>query len=168
MNCEYKILQYWNNSDDLYVKYTIFSEEIPNISGVYTDYYNVSDIGCDYNIASNEEITKCLKTLIEKNHREIPYPKVSELSPLLRYVYNFVCQSEANMCHIDYDDWQELIEEQDFNEEDVSTLKKEIEQYKLDDYITVDDGEYMICGYGGLQCCFNDDSLKKVKDEFER
>lgn len=162
MNCEYKILQYWNDSDHLYVEYKIDNEEIPSMSGLYTDYYNVSDIGCDYNLASDEEIKKCLKKLIEENHSKIPYPKVSELSPLLKYVYNFVCQSEANMCHIDYDDWQELIDEEEFIEEDISILKQEIEKYKLDDYITVDDGEYKICGYGGLQCCFNNDTLKEM------
>ena len=94
-------------------------------------------------------------------------PKVSELSPLLKYVYDCVCNSESNMCHIDYNDWEELKDYNDFIEEDIATLKKEIDKYNLDDYITIDDGEYKICGYGGLQCCFNDDR-DKGSDELER
>ena len=35
-------------------------------------------------------------------------PKISEASELLRYVYDFVCESESNMCHIDDNDWNEL------------------------------------------------------------
>ena len=57
--------------------------------------------------------------------------------------------------------------DEEFIDEDINTLKQEIDKYKLHSYITLDDGEYMICGYGGLQCCFNDDRVKE-HDELER
>ena len=94
-------------------------------------------------------------------------PKVSDLSPLLKYVYDFVCESESNMCHIDYDDWEELKAEHDFSEDDIKTLYEEVEKYHLDDYITICDGEYKICGYGCLQTMFNDDRTKG-SEELER
>lgn len=71
------------------------------------------------------------------------------------------------MCHIDYNDWEELKEEQDFTDEDFETLNQEVDDYALYDYITLDDGEYKICGYGCLQTMFNDDR-RKESDELER
>ena len=164
---QYEILNYWNDSDDLYVDYIV--EEKENKTKAHTiEYFNTSDIGCNYNTASVEEIENALYRLIEKNNgAEFNLPKVSELSPLLKYVYDFVCESESNMCHIDYNDWEELKEDYDFLEEDINTLNNEIKKYNLEDLITVDDGEYKICGYGCLQTMFNDDR-DKGSDELER
>ena len=61
----------------------------------------------------------------------------------------------------------ELKEEQDFTDEDFETLNQEVDDYALYDYITLDDGEYKICGYGCLQTMFNDDR-RKESDELER
>ena len=71
------------------------------------------------------------------------------------------------MCHIDYDEWEELKSEHDFSEDDIKTLYKEVEKYNLDDYITICDGEYKICGYGCLQTMFNDDR-ERNSDVHER
>ena len=65
------------------------------------------------------------------------------------------------MCHIDYDDWNELVKEIGYTENDFNNLKDEVERYNLKDFLVLDDGEYKICGYGGLQCCFNDDRASK-------
>lgn len=164
---QYELLNYWNDSDDLYVNYIIEDKTSNNRANVIV-YYNTSDIGCDYNTAYEKEIIDLLLKLIKENDgKEFKLPKVSDLSPLLKYVYDCVCSSESNMCHIDYNDWEEVKEDYDFIEEDIAILKKEIDKYNLDDYITIDDGEYKICGYGGLQCCFNDDR-DKGSDELER
>ena len=71
------------------------------------------------------------------------------------------------MCHIDYNEWEELKEDYDILDADISTLNDEIKKYNLDDLIIVDDGKYMICGYGCLQTMFNDDR-DKGSDELER
>lgn len=167
MKYQYNLLNYWNDQDDLYVNYVVENLETNEKANVI-DYYNTSDIDCDYNSASMEEIENSLYRLIEKNNgSEFNMPKVSELSPLLRYVYDYVCESESNMCHIDYTDWEELKEDYDFIDEDINTLNNEIKKYSLEDLITVDDGEYKICGYGCLQTMFNDDR-DKGSDELER
>ena len=70
------------------------------------------------------------------------------------------------MCHVDYNDWEELKEDYDFLEEDIITLKNEVKKYNLDDLITIDDNEYKIVGYGCLQTMFNDD--RERTDELER
>ena len=167
MKYQYNLLNYWNDQDDLYVNYVVEDLETNEKANVI-DYYNTSDIGCDYNTSSMEVIENALYRLIEKNNGlEFNMPKVSELSPLLKYVYDRVCESESNMCHIDYNDWEELKEDYDFIDEDINTLNNEIKKYNLEDLITVDDGENKICGYGCLQTMFNDDR-DKGSDELER
>ena len=164
---QYDILNYWNDEDDLYVQYIIENLDTKEKANVI-DYYNTSDIGCDYNTAFEKEIMDSLLKLIKKNNgAEFQLPKTSNISPLLKYVYDYVCESESNMCHVDYNDWEELKEDDDFLEEDITTLKAEIEKYNLDDYITLNSKEYKICGYGQLQCRFNDD-VEKGSDELER
>ena len=163
----YEILNYWNDSDDLYVNYVIEDLKHDKKANVIS-YYNTSDIGCDYNVSSNEEIKSCLLNLIKANNGiEFNLPRVSEISPLLKYVYDSVCESESNMCHITPDEWLELSEENNFNVLDIEKLSEEIQKYNLNDYITIDADGYKICGYGCLQCCFNDDRIERV-DEFER
>lgn len=158
----YEILNYWNNLDDLYVDYVVENLDNGNKANVI-DYYNTSDIDCDYNTASEDVIKECLLKLVERNNGlEFNMPKVSDLSSLLTYIYNDVRESEANMCHISQDDWLELKEDKGYTEEDIDLLMKEIKQYNLDDYITIDADGYKICGYGCLQCCFNDDRLERV------
>ena len=71
------------------------------------------------------------------------------------------------MCYITPDEWLELSEDNNFNVLDIEKLSEEIKKYNLNDYITIDADGYKICGYGCLQCCFNDDRIERV-DEFER
>ena len=168
-NYKYNILNYWNDQDDLYVHYEV--EDIENnITSNVIGYYNISDLDCNYNDFNDEEIKKSLyKLLKQHNGDEFNLARVSNLSPLLQYIYDRVCESESNMCHIDYNDWKELKEDYDFSEEDFITLKKEIVDHNLEDYITLDDNEYKICAYGCLQCQFNDDRDRSLgSDELER
>lgn len=163
---EYKILNYWNDQDNLYVNYVVENLKTNEIANVI-DYYNISDIGCDYNKESEEVIKKSLYKLIEKNNGiEFNIPKVSRLGTLLKYVYDCVCESESNMCHIDNFEWEELKEDYGFTDEDINTLNKEIVKYNLENYITTNSDGYKICGYGGLQSCFNDD--RKKIEQYER
>lgn len=164
---EYKILNYWNDSDDLYVNY-IVSDNNKSLNANVISYYNVSDIGCDYNCSTPSQIENSLLDLIKENDGcELNLPKVSELSRLLKILYSNVCESESNMCHITDEDWQNLIEEENFTEEDFAKLKEEIKKYNLNNYITIDSDGYKICAYGCLQCCFNDDTIDR-SDDFER
>lgn len=163
----YEILNFWNDADDLYVNYII--EDLKNDRKANViDYFNTSDLDCNYNTASEDTILKSLKKLVEQNKGiEFKIPKVSNLSPLLTYIYDSVCESEANMCHITDEDWLDILEDYDFTDEDIESLKNEIKKYKLDEYITLGSDGYKICGYGFLQCCFNDDR-EKGSDELER
>lgn len=168
-NYKYNILNYWNDQDDLYVHYEV--EDIENnITSNVIGYYNISDLDCNYNDFNDEGIKKSLyKLLKQHNGYEFNLARVSNLSPLLQYIYDRVCESESNMCHIDYNDWKELKEDYDFLEDDFITLKREIVDHNLEDYITLDDNEYKICAYGCLQCQFNDDRDRSLgSDELER
>lgn len=164
---DYDIISFWNDSDDLYVNYEVIDRE-NNIKVNAIDYYNTSDIGCDYNSSTEENIKDHLLVLIKDNQgSEFNLPKISEVSPLLKYIYDCVCSNESNMSHIDNQDWENLKEEETFTDKDIETLKQEIKKYDIPEYITIDENEYKICGYGCLQCCFSDDS-KDRGDELER
>ena len=165
--CKYEIINYWNDSDDLYVNY-IVSNDDKTLTANAISYYNVSDIGCDYNNSTPDEIENNLLKLLEQNDGcEFTLPKVSELSRLLKAIYYNVCQSESNMCHITDEDWIEMVNEDNYTDNDFIKLKEEVEKYNLKDYITIEEDEYKICAYGCLQCCFNDDTIER-SDNFER
>ncbi len=163
---EYEVLNYWNDSDDLYVHYLVFDNKNKRKADCI-DYYNISDIGYNYNSLTNAEIEESLLENIEKNNGiEFKYPKVSNLSKLLKYIYDSVCNSDSNMCHIDYDDWNTMKEDYNLEENDIKILEDEIKKYNLNDLITIDLDGYKICGYGCLQTSFNDD--RERCDELER
>lgn len=92
-------------------------------------------------------------------------PKLSKCSKLMQEIYDNVCQSEATMCHITNEDWQEQYADR-FTNKDIDKLKDEIKKYHLDDVITIDDAEYKIIGWGNLETCFNDD--RKLERNKER
>ena len=53
MKYKYKLLNYWNDQDNLYVNYLV--EDLDNNDKANViNYFNTSDIGCDYNTASEE------------------------------------------------------------------------------------------------------------------
>lgn len=82
-------------------------------------------------------------------------PTISNVSKLLKEIYDCVVTSESSMCHIDYNEWEDFYD--DYNERDIEKLKKEIEKYNLKEVIEIDNGEYKIVGYGDLETRFLDD-----------
>ena len=94
-------------------------------------------------------------------------PKLSKCSKLMQEIYDNVCQSEATMCHITNEDWQELYADR-FSKKDIEKLKEEVKKYKLDDVITFDDSEYKIVGWGNLETSFNDDRKLARNRDMER
>ena len=82
-------------------------------------------------------------------------PTISNVSKLLKEIYDCVVTSECSMCHIDYNEWEDFYD--DYNERDIEQLKKEIEKYNLKEVIVIDNGEYKIIGYGDLETRFLDD-----------
>lgn len=82
-------------------------------------------------------------------------PTISNVSKLLKEIYDCVVTSECSMCHIDYNEWEDFYD--DYNERDIEQLKKEIEKYNLEEVIEIDNGEYKIVGYGDLETRFLDD-----------
>ena len=84
-------------------------------------------------------------------------PKLSKGSQLLQDIYETVCSSDSNMCHIDDDDWLDWQEDYEKPEIEFSRLVSEIHTYHLEDVITINEDGYKICGYGDLITRFNDD-----------
>ena len=94
-------------------------------------------------------------------------PKISKCSKLLQEVYDDVCESDASMCHITQEDWNEFYKD-NFTEKDIENLKKEVKELGLQEVITFDDAEYKIVGWGDLETRFNDDRYLQNRELNER
>ena len=94
-------------------------------------------------------------------------PKISKCSKLLQEVCDDVCESDASMCHITQDDWNEFYKD-NFTEKDIENLKKEVKELGLQEVITFDDAEYKIVGWGDLETRFNDDRYLQNRELNER
>ena len=105
--------------------------------------------------------------ILDDFDKYIELPKISKCSKLLQDIYDDVCQSDASMCHITSEDWNEFYKE-DFTDKDVDNLKKEVKELGLQEVITFDDAEYKIIGWGDLETRFNDDRYLQEKAKSER
>ena len=105
--------------------------------------------------------------ILDDFDKYIELPKISKCSKLLQDIYDDVCQSDASMCHITSEDWNEFYKE-DFTDKDVDNLKEEVKELGLQEVITFDDAEYKIIGWGDLETRFNDDRYLQEKVKSER
>lgn len=128
--------------------------------------YDANEMNFRCNNDSNLAKEALRVSILDDFDKYIELPKISKCSKLLQDIYDDVCQSDASMCHISEDDWNEFYKE-DFTEKDVDSLKREVKELGLQDVITFDDSEYRIVGWGDLETRFNDDRYlqEKVKDE---
>ncbi len=160
-NVSIKINDMWlTDFDDIRCNASIFinNQEKANITAsfdkeVYPDWEN-----------SQKEIKQNIKDNVDLY---LSLPKISKCSSLLREIYDIVCESDATMCHISYEFWQEFYANK-YTNEDIKTLKEEIKKYKLDNVITFDDEGYKIIGWGNLETSFNDDRHLAKNKERER
>lgn len=124
---------------------TSYDEQaIRNITDIEKGSLTVNELKNAFAVLICSDIEKYLKL-----------PTISNVSKLLKEIYDCVVTSECSMCHIDYDEWEDFCD--DYNERDIEQLKKEIEKYNLEEVIEIDNGEYKIVGYGDLETRFLDD-----------
>ena len=125
---------------------TSYDEQvIRNITDIEKGSLTVNELKNAFAVLICSDIEKYLKL-----------PTISNVSKLLKEIYDCVVTSESSMCHIDYNEWEEFYDD-DYNERDIEQLKKEIEKYNLKEVIEIDNGEYKIVGYGDLETRFLDD-----------
>lgn len=116
---------------------------------------NITDIEKG-SLAVNELKNAFAVLICSDIEKYLKLPTISNVSKLLKEIYDCVVTSESSMCHIDYNEWEEFYDD-DYNERDIEQLKKEIEKYNLKEVIEIDNGEYKIVGYGDLETRFLDD-----------
>lgn len=156
---------YDSDFDDVRCDAILCINKIPvaNIVGSYAaDELNIK---CNNNPNLAKEAVRT--AILDDFDKYMELPKTSGCSKLLQEIYDNVCESDASMCHITYDDWNEFYND-NFTEKDVDNLKKEVKELGLQDVITFDDGEYKILGYGDLETKLNDDRFIERKKEYER
>ena len=124
---------------------TSYDEQvIRNITDIEKGSLTVNELKNAFAVLICSDIEKYLKL-----------PTISNVSKLLKEIYDCVVTSECSMCHIDYNEWEDFYD--DYNERDIEQLKKGIEKYNLEEVIEIDNGEYKIIGYGDLETRFLDD-----------
>lgn len=116
---------------------------------------------------SEKELKNAFAVLVASSFEDyINLPKISDVSPLLKEIYDIVCESDATMCHITKEDWADYYID-NYSEKDIEILEEEIKKYGLDEVIGIDEGEYKIIGYGDLETRFIDDSNLGKNSEYD-
>ncbi len=168
LNRNIKILNIWvNDYDELYCKAILYQngKKLANINTSFCDteleYSNdKKDLEMNY-----ELIEQTFKNKIYNNFDYyIRLPKISNYSKILQTIYDIVCESNSNMCHITDEEFKEYYAE-DYDK-DFEILEKEIEELGLENTIELG-GEYKIASYGGLETMFNDDRNLKLDNVIE-
>lgn len=141
------------------------NKEVANIIASYDECDLRYSIGNKDSQMNQEFIKKAFQTLIYLNLKSyLELPKVSDCSKLLQEIYDTVCESDATMCHISFEDWNNYYID-NYSENDIEVLKQEIKKYGLEDVIGINEDEYKIIGYGDLETKFNDDRLLNLNKE---
>ena len=110
-------------------------------------------------------IKKAFQTLIYDDFKSyLELPKISDCSKLLQEIYDNVCESDATMCHISDEDWNDYYSD-NYSDNDIEVLKEEIKKYGLSEVIGIGDDDYKIVGYGDLETRFNDDRKLELSNE---
>jgi len=104
----------------------------------------VVSVSNDNNIDLNDDYFK--KVIYSSFNKYLALPKLSKCSKLLQTIYDNVFESDATMCHIDKDDWNNFYAD-DYSENDIVVLKEEVKKYGLEDVLTFNEGEYKIVGW---------------------
>lgn len=169
-NRDIKILGTWNTDyDDIRCNAILYQDgkEVANIIASYDESdirYSIGDKDSEMN---EDFVNRAFKNLIYHDfHSYLELPKISECSKLLQSIYDDVCASEATMCHISDEDWDNYYID-DYTDNDVKTLEEEIKKYGLEEVIGIGDDGYKIVGYGDLGTRFNDDRNLELNKESE-
>lgn len=166
-----EILNVWESDfDDIRCNARLYKDNkmIANIIASY-DNRDIEKYVTDVNSTIDKSfINKVLKNLIYDDFDKYAHlPKLSKCSKLLKEIYDFVCESDSSMCHIDNKMWKEDYADR-YDENAINKLQKEIEKYNLDDIVVINDGEYKILGFSDLETRFNDDRKLIRNKERER
>lgn len=155
-----EIVDTWTSDyDDIRCNAILYEndKEVANIIASYDETDLRYSIGDEDSEMNDKFVKRAFKNLIYYEFdKYLELPKISECSKLLQEVYDNVCESDATMCHISDEDWENYYIDT-YTENDLKILKEEIKKYGLENVIEIDTGEYKIIGYGDLETKFNDD-----------
>lgn len=165
-----EILGTWiTDYDDMRCNAILYQDgnEIANIIASYDETDIRYSIGNKDSEMNQEFVNRAFKSLIYDDFDSYSrLPKISKCSKLLQSIYEDVCSSDATMCHISDEDWNDYYID-DYSETDIEILEKEIKKYGLEEVIGIGDNGYKIVGYGDLETRFNDDRKLNINKENE-
>ena len=108
----------------------------------------------DYSKITKKEIEMAISVLVlnEDFEKLKSLPKISKFSPLMKMIYDNICESDSGMCFIEEEN--ELC-----TMEDIERLQEEVKEFGLSDYITFNEDDCLVTGYGGIILEFIDDRM---------
>ena len=166
LNRKVKVNSIYETSFDDVICYAVLYQNDKAVANIIASYdAKEMNFRCNNNPDLAKEALRV--AILDDFDKYIELPKISKCSKLLQDIYDDVCQSDASMCHITSEDWNEFYKE-DFTDKDVDNLKKEVKELGLQEVITFDDAEYKIIGWGDLETRFNDDRYLQEKVKSER
>ena len=66
-----------------------------------------------------------------------------------------LAQSDSNMCFVDPEEWVDLVENEEYTQEDLEQFKYIVNFYKLNNVIETNSADYVIIAYTDLLTYFN-------------
>lgn len=162
-NYNYQLTDYWMEeyTDELYMCYNIIDLD----TGKKVSAIDYRSIGTEY--LTQDEVNEIFAQLVkEKDGNEFQLLDITQASKLMQYIYKGVCEREGGMCFIEDEEWQDLLSEGQFLEQDLDNLLSEIERLGLEEYFEFSDN-YIICGYRGLRGCFIKENQSSMESEYE-
>ncbi len=156
---------YEESLDDVKCNAVLFQNNVPVADIIASYEANEMNIRCNNDSKYVKDAFRA--AILDDFDKYINLPKISKCSKLLQEIYDGVKSSDASMCHITNEDWNEYYKD-NFTEKDIDNLRKEVEELGLQEVITFNDLEYKIIGWGDLETRFNDDRFLKNREINER
>lgn len=170
LNRNIKILNIWvSDYDDIRCNAILYKDgnEVANIIASYDENEIRYSIGDKDSELTDDFVNQAFKNIIYTDFDSyLELPKISQCSKLLQSIYDDVCSSDATMCHITNEDWDDYYSE-DYTNKDMDILLEEIEKYNLKEVIGINEDGYKIVGYGDLETRFNDDRNLEINNNLE-
>lgn len=115
-----------------------------------------------FDYQSEDEVKAAIiKHMQNENFDPAKLPSIEEADPVLKQLWDNLCESENNMWFVDNDapDYEHAVWTEDFNiskEEYIRRLDSEIKKYHLENVIEKDAGDLLYTCYSDLQCRFSE------------
>lgn len=150
-NIKVKINQTYHVDDEQYFDYSIYLGDKLIIESTDSVEYNSIDF-----TEPEQEMTVYKKYIEENLDNILNKPRLIYIpNKLLKYIFMGLAQSDSNMCFVNPEEWVDLVENEEYTQEDLEQFKYIVDFYKLNNVIETNSADYVIIAYTDLLTYFN-------------